>query len=347
MSTAIMPLTRINWQELAQAFQEYNYHQIWDFGKACATRLRATSEHVAIQKDGEIIGLADIRIKRVSFLKIGIAYINGGPLVNIEEGGQYNNLRFCLESLIQEYANKRGFLLRIQPPLGPAERNQNIELVYKEKGFVSLAKTKSYRTILLDIQPPIDNIRKNLAQKWRNCLNKSEKLDNEIRSGTDIHLFAEFCNLYKVMLERKNFDVDLDANFYYRLQEHLADREKFYISIAYSDNKPIAGHVSSMLGHTCVYLLGASNGTGLKKKASYILQWHTIKVARDLGYKWYDLGGIDPENNPGVYHFKKGLGGSDITAPGPFEISPNGLKRYIALKGEKIYRTIQKLAQIT
>ena len=32
------------------------------------------------------------------------------------------------------------------------------------------------------------------------------------------------------------------------------------------------------------------------------------------GLKWYDLGGIDPDGNPGVYRFKARMGGSEVRA---------------------------------
>ena len=46
---------------------------------------------------------------------------------------------------------------------------------------------------------------------------------------------------------------------------------------------------------------------------------------------YYDLGGIDPDGNPGVYHFKKGLGGLHATMAGPFEMHPNVMKKIMAI----------------
>jgi hypothetical protein len=34
---------------------------------------------------------------------------------------------------------------------------------------------------------------------------------------------------------------------------------------------------------------------------------------KEHGARGYDLGGIDPEANPGGYHFKSGFGGVDMT----------------------------------
>jgi lipid II:glycine glycyltransferase (peptidoglycan interpeptide bridge formation enzyme) len=162
-----------------------------------------------------------------------------------------------------------------------------------------------------------------------------------IVSGTSLELFEKFNGLYKQLRSRKDFDVDQDDGFFMSVQKTLDGSEKLYISIAEVDGVPIAGQVSSMLGDTCVYLLGASSEQALKTKAAYLLQWHTIKVAKEKGCRWYDLGGIDPENNPGVFHFKQGMGGEEMISPGPFEYYSNAFKRLLISGCEKLYRVVR------
>jgi hypothetical protein len=72
------------------------------------------------------------------------------------------------------------------------------------------------------------------------------------------------------------------------------------------------------MGDSAIYLLGATSDSGLKAKGSYLLQWSVIRWLKENGVKWYDLGGIDPERNPGVYSFKRGLSGSDVCQLPPF-----------------------------
>ena len=47
--------------------------------------------------------------------------------------------------------------------------------------------------------------------------------------------------------------------------------------------------------------------------------------AKHQGTLWHDLGGIDPEANPGVYQFKSRMGGEEMKAKGPYEAKPRGL----------------------
>ncbi len=215
--------------------------------------------------------------------------------------------------------------------------------VFADLGFGPASQGERYRTLLMAIDRPAELIRKGLEQKWRNGLNRSERNGLSIRSGTEEGLFKEFVGLHREMLGRKGFGVDLPADFYAKVQEGLDDPERFVVSLADAGGCAVAGHVASILGDTCVYLLGASNRQGMESKASYLLLWHTIQAAQLRGCRWYDLGGIDPQGNPGVYHFKQGLGGQDVFAPGPFELRPAGLRRHIVRTGEWMYRSARTL----
>ena len=57
--------------------------------------------------------------------------------------------------------------------------------------------------------------------------------------------------------------------------------------------------------------------------------------------RWYDVGGIDPAGNPGVYAFKKGLNGVELSELGVFEHAPHrAIARGVALL-ETLYRRLR------
>ena len=269
-------------------------------------------------------------------------YINGAPLVRRNGTSEPQRLGSCLKALLREYVEQRGLVLRVLPALGGPVWNAEQEQVFAGLGF-ERADAPPYRTLLVAIDPPMEQIRKAFDQKWRNGLNRAERNGLTVRSGDAHLLFEEFCALYRQLLDRKGFDVDLHADFYAAVQRNLANGERFLVSLVDVAGKPAAGHVASALGDTCVYLLGASNDEGMQNKASYLLQWHTIQMARKRDCVFYDLGGIDPDGNPGVYHFKQGLKGMDVTAPGPYEMQPVGLRRHIVRGCERMYRSVRTL----
>jgi len=343
MAATLRQIDRDGWQQLAHSFLDYNYRQLWDFGTACAKRLNATSEHVAVQENQKILGLADVRIKEIPVLGGGIAYINGGPLVRRDNGDDYDRLRVCLHTLVSEYIEKRGLLLRIRPPLGPESWNAQQNSAFEIGGFSVSQTIKPNRTFLLDLDRTLEDLRKNLSQKWRNNLKRAEAGIQPIQSDSSVESFTQFSELYKTFRKKKQFDVDLDPAFFVEVQKLLPESERMRVALSEQEGVLVSGHVSSLLGDTAVNLFRANTKAALSTRVSYRIQWDGICYAHEQGCRWYDLGGIDPVENPGVYSFKKGMGGEDVTAPGPFEYCPNGLRRVVVSGCEKVYKILRGL----
>ena len=93
--------------------------------------------------------------------------------------------------------------------------------------------------------------------------------------------------------------------------------------------------VYSITGNSGIYLLGASNMEGRRLRSAYLLQWKVIEQLKQQGMRYYDLGGIDPDANPGVYDFKSGLGGKEVSHIGRYEACRNPLSRVAVNLTEK------------
>lgn len=329
------------WTHLAITFLDYNYRQSWEFGTACAKRVRAASEHVAIEHpELGVVALADVRIRKIPFLGGGIAYINGGPLT-CRKGLCHEAIADAVvDVLVREYVQQRRLTLRMAPPIRGNVTKGSLEVALISKGFAELA---SRATIVLDLAHEESEIRKRFHPKWRNHLNKSERAGLTVCMGTDLTLFEEFIPLFNSLISAKNFIVDLDADFYRRVQENTEETDRFNISLAYYQGKAVAGHVASILGDTSVYLLGAADKTGRTLDAAYLLQWQVIQLSKAAGCRWYDLGGIDPDQNPGVYDFKKRMGGEEKMLPGNYQLHPNGMRALLTRYGERFYRSLKPL----
>lgn len=331
-------IDRTEWDQRAGSFADYNYRQLWPFGEASARRIGASCEHLVIETREGVIGLVDVRIKRLPVTG-GIAYITGGPIVRQMDAplSPEEALRISLQALRREYVEKRGLILRIAPAAGGDNWQAAQERAFESVGFTTSDAMRKYRTVLLDLDCPASVIRAGFSQKWRNCLNASERSGLMIEMEIGTGLFREFGRLFAETRKRKEFSVDLDAVFYEAVQSDLVGRDQFVLTIARLNGEPVAGHVASLLGDTCVYLLGASNAEGRGAKASYLLQWKVIEEARQRGCIHFDLGGIDVKANPGVARFKLRMGGSVVQASGPYELPPRGLNRILTLSAEKLY----------
>jgi len=283
-----------------------------------------------------LLAISDVRIKKIPFGLGGIAYISGGPMVDRGQGDVDMCLLKVLAALKQEYVDHRGLVLRVSQRHKPGLMADAEAAVYCSAGFVSVGKTNA--TMLIDLSSELADIRKGFHQKWRNVLNKSERQAMHIVAGGEETLFEDFARLFEDLRARKAFDVDLDDRFFAEVQKTSSDQEHFHMAIVYDgDGNPVGGHLSSLSGDTSVYLLGATNDAGRKLGAAYLLQWHAIEESKRQGCHWYDLGGVDREENPHVYLFKQRMGGKETKIGTVFQ-AHRGLKGRLTLSLEAVYR---------
>jgi hypothetical protein len=336
------------WQGLCAGFLDYNYRHSWYYGMLSADRYRAQIERLAIYSGSTVIGLSEVRMKPVPLLRTGIAYVGGGPLFRRGRPDDLESLSLSLRALKHDFLKRRHFTLRILPPIQTTKAAASaVADRFTQAGFDASPWPPPYRTLMVNLDRPAAAIRKALHQKWRNCLNNSERQNLTIQFGSDTELFEQFTTLFNGFQDRKHISVEQPADFYRDLRRDAQDgAEGFFVCLALQDGVPVAGQIISLLGDCGVSLLGATGEAGLKTKAAYLVQWYVMMEAQKRGLHWFDLGGIDPENNPGVYHFKSGISDEDILSPGPFQAAPSSMMSSITPALERLYRwTVRRMSK--
>ena len=314
-------ISKAEWEKLIHIFDDSSIYQTWSYG---AVRWgQSNLSHIVIKHKGEIIAAAQLRIVKIPLLKAGIAYLPWGPMWRRQ--GRTVNIdlfRQIIKALKEEYAIKQSLLLRIHPNV-IEENNEAIVSILNKAGFQKKIKIKPYRTLILDLSPTMPEIRKSLDQKWRNQLNRAEKNNLKIIEGNSDTLYQIFLDLQEEMHDRKKYIAGVDYNEFRDIQKDLPEQLKMIILVCEYEGKALTATIGSLIGDRGIYLLGATGNEGMKMKGAYLLQWRLIEIMRERGCKWYDLGGIDPDNNPGVYHFKSGISRREASHVGQFEISQN------------------------
>ncbi len=306
-------VTESEWSAWMDHFGDANIYQTWAYG---AVRWREKNLSHLILRDGEVVvAMAQLRIVRPAGLRVGIAYLRWGPLCHRRSSELDPDLvRAVAEALRNEYSKKRGLHLEVLPnAFGGSRRAELFESEFCGFAHTPGVSREEYRTLLLDVSPSLEELRKHLDKKWRNQLNAGTRNNLEVVEGSDTSTYGEFSALYEQMWQRKQFASAVSVEEFQRIQQRLPEHQKLQIFLCRLEGKPVSGLVCSTLGETAIYLLGATNQVGMKVKASYLLQWTAIQSAKERGCRFYDLGGIDPEANPGVHHFKSGLSGADLS----------------------------------
>jgi lipid II:glycine glycyltransferase (peptidoglycan interpeptide bridge formation enzyme) len=309
--------TPSEWSQMLDLFSDANLYQTWSYG---AIRWgRKNLSHLVVKRNLDIVGMAQLRIIRPTRFNFGMAYLRWGPLCHPH--GKELDAETALHiarALEEEYVSKRGLLLHVIPNVFVgSQRACQFQSAFSAFTEERPTPANIYRTFILDLAPPIEELRRNLDKKWRNQLTRSEKNGLKIIAGNGTAEYQTFCRMYNEMWKRKAFGTTVDVEEFARLQEDLPETHRMRILICEQDGVPVAGLVASAMGDSGIYVLGATSNDGLNAKGAYLLQWTLIQWLKENGFKWYDLGGIDPEGNPGVYSFKKGLSATDVSQLSP------------------------------
>ncbi len=326
------------WSEMLDQFDDANIYQTWSYG---SVRWGSKNlSHIVVKRNGEVAGLAQLRIIRPTRFKFGMAYLRWGPLWERRgEALDSEVLEYLTRALEQEYVQNRRLLLHVLPnAFAGSPRAEFFDASFSRFKRTQLTSADTYRTFLLDLTPPLEELRKRLDAKWRNKLTQAEKKGLNVVAGYGPEKYRTFCNMYYEMRKRKTFDTSVDVEEFARIQEGLPEPNRMQVLICEQEGTPAAGIVCSAMGNSAIYLLGATTDAGLNLRGAYLLQWTMISWLKERGIRSYDLGGIDPEVNPGVYSFKKGLSGADVIQGYPLVACNSALSSAVVKTGLAVQR---------
>jgi lipid II:glycine glycyltransferase (peptidoglycan interpeptide bridge formation enzyme) len=213
-----------------------------------------------------------------------------------------------VRAIKDEYGVRRGCFVRLSPHVR-GERKGQMKRILEAEGFQEDRSERPYRTLMLDLAPSLEELRRNLLQRWRRHLNKAEKGSLTVVEGTSDELFETFLTLATEMCERKGLSSLAGYRRYRQIQRALPEFLRMRIFVCQNAGEPVAVTIGSAVGNTGIYMLGATGQAGLALDASYLAHWRMIQWLKSTDRRYYDLGAINPQLNPGGYFFKQGIAG--------------------------------------
>lgn len=331
------------WNTWLPAFSDASLYQTWGFSSVSWGETQ-TSRIVLKQADRPV-ALAQLRLARIPLVNRGVAQLRWGP-VCLARDGTFDRAIYqaMARAIVDEYVERRHLLLRVIPrTLREDPFAEDVRQIWTDLGFQPDPEARVYHTFRVDLTRSVEHIRKGFDGKWRNQLNGAERNGLEILEGTGTDLYQTFLDLYREMMARKQFETSVDPEEFGRIQERLPDPQKMLVLISRKEGRPMTALVGSVVGDTGIYLLGATSDEGMKTKGSYLLQWTMMQRLKERGCRWYDLGGINRETNPGVYHFKEGMGGTEAHELGRLSLAGGSLSTLTVAGAEHLRKSIGRL----
>ena len=293
------------WDQLLQGFDDGNINQTWAYAAVVAGR--RDMSHMVLRLNGDVVAIAEVRIKKLPLFGLGIAYVGWGPLwrrtgtdVNVE------SFRNAVRALRNEYVCKRGLNLRLFP-LVFEDEPLPISTILADEGFSQISKESGDRTILMDITPSLEILHESMARNWKRSLKHAENFGLEIIEGLEEELVEEFMKIYDEMISRKMLVESNAFNYCKQLQKQLPEQFKMKIMLCRSSEGICAGLVSSSIGKMGIEILAATSNIGIHSCGSHLLRWRLVEELKRQGVSIYNMNGINPAKNPGTYRFKSEL----------------------------------------
>src|ERR1019366_8166616 len=191
--------TPAEWAQMLDLFDDANIYQTFAYG---GVRWGGKNlSHLVLRRDGEVLGMAQVRIVRTTPLKFGMAYLRWGPLCERRSRPLDSEVSaYMARALEEEYVGKRRLLLRVLPnAFAGSPRAGAIQSAFGRFDREPLTAGNKYRTIVMDLAPTLEELRGILDKKWRNQLTRSEKNNLEVTAGNGLEEYRSFCQIYYQM----------------------------------------------------------------------------------------------------------------------------------------------------
>lgn len=342
MSVEVDQISAGEWALELGRFGDASIYHTWSYGQISWGE--SNLSHLVLKQDGRIAAMAQVRIVKLPVVPAGIGYVRWGPLFRADGQTDLEVFRAALKALKNEYAGKRGLMLRVIANLYEMDASaEGVLAVLKDEGFATSENQRRYHTMRLDLGPSVEGLRKGLKQRWRNKLKHAEAEGFTVTMGSADDRYAKFHRAYDEMMARKMFETTVSVPEFARLQSALPAASKMQILLCEKEGVLFNALVIAPGGDTGIYLLAATSDAGLAADGAFLLQWRAITWLKEQGYRWYDLGGVNAETNPGVYQFKSGMGGKDTYQVPPFEFCSNGTSAFCVRGGERLSDWVRQM----
>jgi hypothetical protein len=268
------------------------------------------------------------------------------PIAFIQDGPVSKNVKTVSEmiSAIQNHLKVRFFAFTtIQLPFSKIP----LPILPANYAIAKHFDLPTWSTIIVDLSNA-ESLLKNFSQGHHSAIIKAEKLGITISNDFTEQTIKAFAELFdttyksrKLVTQWKNTDL-----YFRKLAKILTDKNGYFVG-AYLENKLVAGGIFLANGNTVQYKFGTSNHEYRSIPLMHSVIYNAMLHAEKQGFTQFDLGGINTEAAEGsqvqaINTFKKGFGGTTITAPNRIYQTNNPISLAIVLLLLKLKKLIRK-----
>lgn len=266
------------------------------------------------QQEGESVAFLQGFLKRYPF-GVGVLWFPDWI------AGDYK-LSYDVIDVLKKSLSLRFLTIRIRSH----HQKNNQDLKFLEQACSSVSRPlDSGMTMYLDLSISAEKLHQSLSKNWRRNLKRSNKLDYEIVEVRDIETISR---LYSELGKVKGLGELFSSKQIESLMNSYGER---IVVIGARTPDGVVQAIRGAIIHNrqAIDIFAAANAFSRKHYLSYGLCWALINRCQSLGCYDFDFNGVDPENNMGVYNFKKGTGARLVETLGEFEYSNSFIMKHL------------------
>jgi hypothetical protein len=272
--------------------------------------------------DDRIVAMAQVLVKRYP-LGVILAWTPGGPV-----GAEEPWCPSFREAIMQVTQARLAYLrLNLLRPREEADSQSLLAAGWTRPRHPML----SGRSIVLDLAPPPEQWLRTTEANHRYRMRKSAAAALKWSHGASPDLVADFATLCAALSREKRIPMpDTDLADIQDLCEWMGG--SVLIMVGYLGSEPVSGCLVLVREKSAFYAFAATVAAGRAVSAAYSMMSELRDILRRQGIQSLDLAGVNPdsESGRGVYHFKRGFGGSPIEYLGEWEWSSSRLLGLLA-----------------
>jgi hypothetical protein len=241
-----------------------------------------------------------------------VAWIPGGPICNFD----------YLDSQFVDYLSTITKTKRLFVRLNSLETTNDLacDKLRKNKWKQVTTPLSSGLSLQLDLTKSDSTRREMLSSNWARNLHRGEAKNSKPYEWTNFTPEA-IANIYGQLTRYKDLDSVSDTPSFEVIRS-IIDKCVSNLKIFRCDNdhgEPLAIRGAILLGNKAWDIFAAATPQGRKQYSSHVTTWALLNYCASEHCTTYDLSGIDPVNNKGVYDFKRGTGATEVKYIGEWE----------------------------
>ena len=315
--------TPAEWDIALQKFPSHNLYQSAKWGEFKETSGWAIMRMVCTHA-GEIQTMAQALVKQAPLSSM-IVWIPGGPIGDIANCDTRFQKTITSETKAKFSYFRIGLMNR---------RDQATSDLLISQGWNSCSRNLgASETVKLDFSQDEHDVFSQSSSNWSRNLKRSDRLTNSpyVWPNPDSQVIYDALNLMTEYKQVANQISTFDSDSMNKLFS-IFSSETVVVRVDDESGQLLSLRAGLLIGGKGWDIIAVTTPAGRKNYSSYAVFQKLTSELILSGCKEYDLSGIDAVNNPGVYNFKKGTGGTSFPYQGEWEISSPAFLRSLFSK---------------